>query len=219
MNPSDRDEIVREIHRLQTLLDQVQDHLSELAASTDQEERARDILTRACVDEAYAELEIAKRIPGADAWQAIKKATAAVGRLGDSGASGRGAMPPSHLGFGLRLSLFVSASGPSLRALRVVQDVARRLGPRVSVEVCDVARDPARAERAGVVYTPVLRIERAGRDPMTIFGSLDQPERLLERLADDGLLLDETGAFEASGARTTASGDPLSGGAPTTDTD
>ena len=84
MNPLDRDQLVGEIHRLQKLLDQVQDHLSALAGSADEAERSRDVLTRACVDEAYAELELAKRIPSADAWQAIRKATAAVGRLADA---------------------------------------------------------------------------------------------------------------------------------------
>jgi hypothetical protein len=220
MNPSDRDEIVREIHRLQRLLDQVQDHLSALATSADQDERARDVLTRASVDEAYAELEIAKRIPTADAWQAIRKATAAVGRLGpdlpEDGATRRSYPWPA-----VRLTLFVSASAASLSALRVVQDVARQLGPRVSFEVCDVSRDPDRAERAGVVFAPVLRIERAGHDPVAIFGGLDHRERLLERLVGAGLPAGEDGAGETSGhgARTTAGGDPLSGGLPRADTD
>jgi hypothetical protein len=208
MKPIDRDQLVGEIHRLQTLLDQVQDHLSALAGSADAEERSRDILTRACVDEAYAELELAKRIPSADAWQAIKKATAAVGRLADPKTEPRAYLPA------VRLTLFVSMSAPSLRALRVVQDVATRLGHRASVEVCDVARDPGRAERAGVVFTPVLRIERAGAAPVTIFGALDHREQLLERMIRAGLPLEQES--EASAARATGTdGEAFTAGSPT----
>ena len=94
----------------------------------------------------------------------------------------------------MRLTLFVSRSGPSLRALATVQHVVRRLGERVSVDVCDVSRDPDRAERAGVVFTPVLRLERAGLDPVTIFGALDDHERLLRRLVQAGLPLDADGS-------------------------
>ena len=212
MKPIDRDQLVGEIHRLQALLDQVQDHLSALAGSADAEESSRDILTRACVDEAYAELELAKRVPSADAWQAIKKATAAVGRLADSRTEeprSRGYLPA------VRLTLFVSASAPSLRALRVVQDVATRLGHRASVEVCDVARDPGRAERAGVVFTPVLRIDRAGASPVTIFGALDHREQLLERMIRAGLPLEpESGTSDARGTGT--DGEAFSAGLPTT---
>jgi hypothetical protein len=212
MKPIDRDQLVGEIHRLQALLDQVQDHLAALAGSADEAERSRDILTRACVDEAYAELELAKRIPTADAWQAIKKATAAVGRLGGTPEERR---LRAHLP-AVRLTLFVSASAASLRALRVVQDVVRRLGHRASVEVTDVTRDPARAERAGVVFTPLLRIERAGAAPVTIFGALDHREQLLERLMRAGLTVEgEAGALtpdtldedRVSGARPTAGKD------------
>ena len=211
MNPFDREQIVSEIQRLQKLLDQVQDHLAALAGSADEAERSRDVLTRACVDEAYAELELAKRIPTADAWQAIKKATAAVGRLaGPDPEVGRRAYLPA-----VRLTLFVSTSAASLRALRVVQDVATRLGDRASVEVCDVARDPARAERAGVVFTPVLRIERAGAAPVTIFGALDHRQQLLERLMQAGLPV-EQGSDTGSGADGAAS---VISGSPTGDKD
>jgi hypothetical protein len=215
MNPFDRDQLVGEIHRLQKLLDQVQDHLTALASSASEAERSHDLLTRACVDEAYAELELAKRVPSADAWQAIKKATAAVGRLAgpDPGEARRAYLPA------VRLTVFVSTSSASLRALRVVQDVAARLGHRASVEVCDVARDPGRAERAGVVFTPVLRIERAGAAPVTVFGALDHREQLLERLMLAGLSVEqgsEAGSASPPGAE---SAEDFTSGSPTADRD
>jgi hypothetical protein len=215
MNPFDRDQLVDEIHRLQKLLDQVQDHLSALAGSADEEQRSRDVLTHACVDEAYAELELAKRIPSADAWQAIKKATAAVGRLAgpDPAEAGRAYLPA------VRLTLFVSPSPASVDALRVVQDVATRLGRRASVEVCDVARDPGRAERAGVVFTPVLRIERAGAAPVTVFGALDHGEQLRERLAQAGLSAEQGSAAGSASPPGTESAEDSTSGWPIADKD
>jgi hypothetical protein len=213
MNPIDRDRLVGEILRLQTLLDQIQDHLSALAGSASESERSRDLLTRASVDEAYAELELAKRIPSADAWQAIKKATAAVERLADGEAEEK---PRAYLP-AVRLALFVSASAASLRALSVVQDLVRRLGGRASLEVTDVTRDPARAERAGVVFTPVLRIERAGASPVTIYGALDHREQLLARLTRAGLAVDPDVTTGAPSLE--PGGDAVSGGPPTTDRD
>jgi hypothetical protein len=123
----------------------------------------------------------------------------------------------------VRLTLFVSRSGPSLRALATVQDVVKRLGDRVSVDVCDVSRDPDRAGRAGVVFTPVLRLERAGLDPVTIFGALDDHERLLRRLVHAGLPLDADGAAASGSSEVSAApaegGDAISGEAPTADRD
>lgn len=215
MNPFDRDQLVDEIQRLQTLLDQVHEHLSAVASSASEAERSRDVLTRACVDEAYAELELAKRIPSADAWQAIKKATAAVGRLADPDPDeARRAYLPA-----VRLTLFVSTSSASLRALRAVQEVATRLGHRASVEVCDVARDPGRAERAGVVFTPVLRIDRAGAAPVTIFGALDHSEQLLERLIRAGLPVEAESETSAAGATGTDGPGAVTSGSPTRDKD
>jgi hypothetical protein len=211
MSASDRDEIVGEIQRLQNLLDEAQARLSALAGALPDGEDARDdVLAQASVDEAYAQLEIAKRIPSADAWKAIQNATSAVGRLAQTG---RGRVPgPAYAGPIVRLTLFVSRSGPSLRALTTVHDVVRRLGDRVSVDVCDVSLHPDRAQRAGVVFTPVLRLERAGLDPVTVFGALDDHERLLRRLVQAGLPLDAAAA--ASG-----DGDAISGEGPTADTD
>lgn len=208
----DRDQLVGEIDRLQKLLDQVQEHLSALAGSASEEKRSRDVLTHACVDEAYAELELAKRIPSADAWQAIKKATAAVGRLAEPDET-----PPRAYLPAVRLTLFVSASSASLRALRVVQDVATCLGHRASVDVCDVARDPGRAERAGVAFTPLLRIERAGAAPVTVFGALDQRAHLLERLMRAGLSVEQ--GSEVGSASRAETGEGSTAGWPTRDKD
>ena len=222
MNPIDRNQIVGEIQRLQRLLDEVQQRLSAPARDPPGEEDARDdALVQARVDEAYAQLEIAKRTPSADAWKAIHKATSAVGSLAPPSRGG-GTAGAFYAGPIVRATLFVSASGASLRALTTVEAVVRRLGDRVSVEVCDVARDPDRAKRAGVAFTPVLRLERAGLDPVTIFGSLDDRDLLLRRLVRAGLLLDAEGtapsASETSAA-TAAGADSLSGEKPTTDTD
>jgi hypothetical protein len=222
MNPSHRDEIVGEIHRLQKLLDELQKRRTAPPADAPAEEGARgEVLAQARLDEAYAQLEIAKRIPTADAWQAIQKATSAVGSLGK--ADGGRAAPASYNGPLIRLTLFVSVSGPSLRAVTTVHDVVKRLGDRVSVEVCDVSRDPGRAERAGVVFTPVLRLERAGLDAVTIFGALDDRERLLHRLVQAGLPLDADGAAPHPSSEIPAApaegADPLSAVEPTADTD
>jgi hypothetical protein len=223
MTASERDQIVGEIERLQNLLDELQARLSALAAQSPTPEDARDdVLAQASVDEAYAQLEIAKRIPSADAWKAIQNATSAVGRLAGSNDARRPSGSP-YAGPIVRLTLFVSQSGPSLRALATVQDVVKRLGDRVSVDVSDVSRDPDRAERAGVVFTPVLRLERAGLDTVTIFGALDDHARLLRRLVHAGLPLDEAVASSRSRSEvSTASVDGVavfSGAGPTTDTD
>lgn len=211
MSISDRDEIVGEIQRLQNLLDEAQARLSALPPTPPDGEDARDdVLAQASVDEAYAQLEIAKRIPSADAWKAIQNATSAVGRLADTG--GVPVPGSAYAGPIVRLTLFVSRSGPSLRALTTVHDVVRRLGDRVSVDVCDVSRHPDRAERAGVVFTPVLRLERAGLDPVTVFGALDDHERLLRRLVHAGLPLDPVAAAAGDA-------DAVSGEGPTADTD
>ena len=212
MSISDRDEIVGEIQRLQNLLDEVQARRSALAAQSlaGGEDAREDVLAQASVDEAYAQLEIAKRIPSADAWKAIQNATSAVGRLARTGPA---RVPRSaYAGPIVRLTLFVSRSGPSLRALTTVHDVVRRLGDRVSVDVCDVSRHPDRAERAGVVFTPVLRLERAGLDPVTVFGALDDHERLLRRLVRAGLPLEAVAAAAGDA-------DSISGEGPTADTD
>lgn len=169
-----------EIRRLQGLLDEVQGRLSSMKDELEQDARP-DPLLQARLDDAYAQLEIAKRVPTADAWQAIQLANAAVrpldGRVRPQLEGRPWTGPP------MRVTLFASASGPSLRALRAVDEVARRLGEdAVSLEVCDVTRFPDRAERAGVVFTPMIRIEQAGRTPLNIFGALDDPDRLLERL-------------------------------------
>ena len=215
MSASDPDEIVGEIQRLQNLLDEVQARLSSLASEPPGREDGRtDVLAQASVDEAYAQLEIAKRIPSADAWKAIQNATSTVGRLASPG--GGGSISP-YAGPLVRLTLFVSRSGPSLRALATVQDVVRRLGDRISVDVCDVSRDPGRAERAGVVFTPVLRLERAGLDTVTIFGALDDRARLLQRLVQAGLPLEGRVASEAAAASDFA--EAISAEEPTADTD
>jgi hypothetical protein len=211
MSISDRNEIVGEIQRLQNLLDEAQARLSALPPTPPDGEDARDdVLAQASVDDAYAQLEIAKRIPSADAWKAIQNATSAVGRLAQTEDA---PVPGSaYAGPIVRLTLFVSRSGPSLRALTTVHDVVRRLGDRVSVDVCDVSRHPDRAERAGVVFTPVLRLERAGLDPVTVFGGLDDHERLLRRLVHAGLPLDAVAAAAGDA-------DAISGEGPTADTD
>ena len=214
---SGRDELVREIHRLQGLLLDVERRLASEATGpeSEQEAPARDPLLQARVDEAYAQLEIAKRVPAADAWQAIQKATEAVGRFRDGSRREAGGAAP-YAGPLVRLTLFASVSGPSLRALRVVDAVTRRLGDRVSLDICDIARQPERAEQAGVVFTPVLRIERAGCDPVTLFGALDDRARLIARLEAVGLPVGPEPPLEPA---TSAGEGPLSAGRPTTDKD
>jgi hypothetical protein len=191
---SDRDELVLEIERLQGLLEDVERRLASAATPPEDgaESRGSGPLLQARVDEAYAQLEIAKRVPAADAWQAIQKATDAVRRFRDSSRE----EAVRYSGPLVRLTLFASASGPSLRALAAVDAVLRRLGDRVSLELCDVSRHPERAEQAGVVFTPVLRVERAGRDPVTIFGALDDRVRLIARLAGAGLPVESDPSVE-----------------------
>jgi hypothetical protein len=212
---SGRDELVREIQRLQTLLENVDKRLTSEAASPSDgtEPRRRDDMLRPRVDEAYAQLEIAKRVPEADAWKAIQKATDAVRRFEVGASDAAGASDGGPL---VRLTLFASASRPSLRALSALDHAMRRLGDRVSLEVCDVARQPERAEQAGIVFTPVLRIERAGHDPVTLFGALEDRERLLTRLTRAGLPV-RTDSAAAAGD---GDGDVgLTAAAPTADTD
>jgi len=207
---------VREIQRLQGLLLDVERRLASSTTGPEGQEEApaRDRLLQARVDEAYAQLEIAKRVPAADAWQAIQKANDAVRRFQD-GPPGEAGRSTSYSGPLVRLTLFASASSPSLRALRSVEAVTRRLGDRMSLEVCDVSRQPERAEQAGVVFTPVLRIERAGRDPVTIFGALDDRAGLIARLMEAGLPVDLAPSAEPA----TSTAEPLSGEAPTAGTD
>jgi len=213
---SGRDELVLEIQRLQSLLEDVERRLASAAARAEEaaEASARDHMLQARVDEAYAQLEIAKRVPAADAWQAIQKATEAVRRFQDGGRS-EGLRAAAYSGPLVRLTLFASASGPSLRALSAVDAAMRRLGDRVSLEVCDVTRHPERAERAGVVFTPVLRIERAGCDPVTVVGALDDRARLIERLAWAGLPVES----ETSAEPAASDDGSLSAGEPTAGTD
>ena len=216
---SGRDELVLEIQRLQSLLEDVETRLASAATRAADAADATDVsacdhMLQARVDEAYAQLEIAKRVPAADAWQAIQKATEAVRRFQD-GARRQGLRAPAYSGPLVRLTLFASASGPSLRALSAVDAAIRRLGDHVSLEVCDVTRHPERAERAGVVFTPVLRIERAGRDPVTVFGALDDRARLIERLARAGLPVDSETSVEPGGSDE----GELSAAAPTAGTD
>lgn len=222
MKPFDRDQIVGEIHRLQRLLDEVQQRLSAPARDPPSEVDGRDdALVQARLDEAYAQLEIAKRTPSADAWKAIHKATSAVGSLAPPSGGG-GTASAFYAGPIVRATLFVSASGSSLRALTTVEEVVRRLGDRVSVEVCDVSRDPDRAKRADVAFTPLLRLERAGLDTVTIFGSLDDRELLLRRLVRAGLPLDaeeDAASATETSAATAAGTDSLSAEKPTRDTD
>jgi hypothetical protein len=222
MKPFDRDEIVGELQRLQRRLDDVQQSLSAPARDPPGDRDGRDdALVQARLDEAYAQLEIAKRTPSADAWKAIHKATSAVGSLAPP-AGGVRPVGAAYAGPIVRATLFVSASGASLRALTTVEEVVRRLGDRVSIEVCDVSRDPDRAKRVGVTLTPVLRVERAGLDTVTIFGSLDDRDLLLRRLVRAGLPLDAEEAVpratETSAARA-AGADSLSAEKPTRDTD
>jgi hypothetical protein len=206
---SGRDELVREIHRLQRLLEELDRRIaSDDARAADSGGPPRDPLLQSRMDEAYAQLEIAKRVPEADAWKAIQKATDAVRRF-EAGAPEAG--DASDGGPLVRLTLFASASGPSLRALSALDAVMRRLDDRVSLEVCDVARHPARAEHAGIVFTPVLRIERAGLDPVTLFGALEDRERLVARLVRAGLPVRPDSRESGEGEATAA--------APTTDTD
>jgi hypothetical protein len=72
-----------------------------------------------------------------------------------------------------------------------------------------------------VAFTPVLRLERAGLDTVTIFGSLDDRDLLLRRLVRAGLPLDaEEAAPSATETSATAAGaDSLSAEKPTRDTD
>src|SRR5690349_17502697 len=127
-----REELVQEIHRLQGLLDEVQRRLSSMTGAL-QSQAAGDVLVQARVDEAYAQLEIAKRTPTADAWEALQKATAAA-RPFERRRAPR-PLPRPHSVPALRLTLFASMSGPSLRALRAVDEVARELGDRVTIDI------------------------------------------------------------------------------------
>jgi hypothetical protein len=63
---------------------------------------------------------------------------------------------------------------------------------------------------------------RAGLDPVTIFGALDDHERLLRRLVQAGLPLDADGSAPGPAEASTVisdDADPISGEGPTADTD
>jgi circadian clock protein KaiB len=88
-------------------------------------------------------------------------------------------------------------SGASLASVRAIAN-ARRLLSRydrrqVSLQVCDVAADPAGAGRDRIAFTPTL-CTRAPAPPIWIVGDLSHPEALVE-------LLEHHGVYPAHGHR------------------
>jgi CheY-like chemotaxis protein len=90
---------------------------------------------------------------------------------------GKDAPPPAPP---MELVLYVSPlSLASARALEVLRAVVKEAAPAVTLTVCDLAREPAAAERDNVVFTPTLVKRRPG--PRTwILGDLSRRETVAD---------------------------------------
>ena len=79
--------------------------------------------------------------------------------------------------------LYVSAaSQASLRAVANARRLLERYKPGVvTLSICDVAREPDRAERDQISFTPTL-CKRAPEPVLWILGDLSQPQSLIEVL-------------------------------------
>jgi CheY-like chemotaxis protein len=101
--------------------------------------------------------------------------SASAGRSGDGG---RGDMPEP-----IELILYVSAHSPrSAAAIKNVKTVlAGYRGPRVSLTICDLSKEPAKASADAVAFTPTL-VKRAPGPRTFILGHLANPELVLQLL-------------------------------------
>lgn len=85
------------------------------------------------------------------------------------------------------LVLYVSPeSHASLRARSNLAAILARYGPdRVRVEICDVSREPTRAEEDRIVYTPTLVLKAAA--PAWIVGDLSNQGAVVQLLRMAGI--------------------------------
>lgn len=97
----------------------------------------------------------------------------------DPGAEGQGSAD---------LILYVSPdSHASLKARTNLAAILERYGAtRVRCEVCDVSRDPARAEADRILFTPTL-VLKASRTPAWIVGDLSNHAAVVQLLRTAGI--------------------------------
>jgi CheY-like chemotaxis protein len=109
----------------------------------------------------------------------------------------RGTGTPSHLAADrsggrprarIELVLYTSPeSDKCQKALRTINQVLERFNlSQISFTICDVAKNPRRADEDSVVFTPTL--VKRGPGPRTwLLGNLDQPEVLVDLLEVNGV--------------------------------
>jgi circadian clock protein KaiB len=80
------------------------------------------------------------------------------------------------------LRLYVAgASATARRAEKQLAALQAQIGPQAKAEIIDVQEKPELAERAGILATPTLACDRAGRS-RRIVGDLGDIERVMEFL-------------------------------------
>jgi len=86
------------------------------------------------------------------------------------------------------LVLYVSPdSHASLKARTNLAAILERYGPaRVPFEVCDVSREPSRAEADRILFTPTL-VLKAKASPAWIVGDLSNHEAVVQLLRTAGI--------------------------------
>jgi hypothetical protein len=86
------------------------------------------------------------------------------------------------------LVLYVSPdSHASVKARTNLAAILERYGPaRVSYEVCDVSREPTRAEADRILFTPTL-VLKAKASPAWIVGDLSNHEAVVQLLRTAGI--------------------------------
>jgi hypothetical protein len=95
--------------------------------------------------------------------------------------------PPADRAGSPDLVLYVSPdSHASLKARANLAAILERYGPgRVHLEVCDVSREPTRAEADRILYTPTLVLKAA--PPAWIVGDLSNQAAVVQLLRLAGL--------------------------------
>jgi CheY-like chemotaxis protein len=118
----------------------------------------------------------------------VRHILAAVTRDASEGASAARADQVAAASGQVELILYVTADSPaSQRARRHLETTLARFEPgAVRLEVCDVARDPARGEADRVVFTPTL-VARSGGVATWVLGDLSDRAMLLDLLQVCGL--------------------------------
>ena len=92
----------------------------------------------------------------------------------------------------IELTLYVrSGSEPCARAREVVQSLLALIGDaRLRVSIVDIETDPGRAQKEGISYTPLVRLQRGAGTPSWLLNF--DVETLARRLRWMGLAVRES---------------------------